>query len=578
MDVQQASLILEELGLEDGVLFSPLSGEEPINDVILPSGPTLFENQIKCFNRIEEILNKLYFWNDDSRTGSGKTVLTIKVGIQRQLQFAVFGPLASLENWNRELNKYGGIIAKDVEGDDIIYSYRKLSASHDTKQPKHGLLTKIIENGKIKEYQPTEYLDQLINEGTCFIFDETQNIVGNSYQAMAARCIVNRILYFYYITGTRSKAGFLSATMVDKFEHLFSFLRCIGAIQDTQLYRTEKGNIIATGFKELYNYGRMIDDRATIQYWKTNPPAYDPDSDEKLREQIWDYYTKVLKHHFTATMEINTTLNEKATQEVKNMYVKFPDVKQKIEYLKSIGNLAQAVKFNNKVEFVNFVPNSKTFGNIMKSLSSIQYAKRNLVLSLAKNILNSKYYRISDGVQVWPKIVLYSSFIAVLEYWNDELFEFDPLLISGQTKQSQRTEIIDLFNRTDNKYRVLICTMQTGGVSINLNDKNGDYPRIGLCLTDYNTRNQKQTAGRFYREGTVGPSTVAFIFGDTQLKTDSPLYNENSIIKAIYRKGKLLKEFHSEQEDIFPCDYPDEYVEYDHIIVPQGLRIEETWN
>jgi hypothetical protein len=549
---------------------SPLEPDQPTEIELLSS-------QIRCYEQSIEILSKLYLLNNTSRTGSGKTVLTLKLAHSLNVPVAVFGPVASLNNWATESAKYGARVAKDAQDEDILMSYRKMSASQTKRDPDHGLLKKKYDSdGKFLEYLPTPHLDQLISEGCMFVFDESQNIVGDSYQAMASRCICNRVKLFYMITGTISKVVYLSATLVDKLDHFFNFLQLIGAMDNEVLYKYKKGSMNVLGFKEFYDFARMVDDNATVQYWNMYPPIYDPENDEQLKLQMWDFYNNVLKFRFTVSMEASENLNQNATQEIKNLYVSFPNVRQKIDYLQKIGSLASLVSYDNKADFINGKP-LKNIGSMMTKLNAIHFSKRYLHVELAKNILAHRYYRLSDDEECWPKIVLYSPFLDVLDFWYAELYDYSPLMITGATKQKDRNDVVRLFNEPSSEYRILISTMQTGGVSINLHDTNGRYPRIGLCSTDYNIRNQKQTAGRFYREGSKGPSTVAFIFGDTELREESQRkFSENSIIRAIYRKGKIMKDFHSEQDDIFPCDYPDEFVKYDYVIIPEGMYVQKN--
>ena len=51
----------------------------------------------------------------------------------------------------------------------------------------------------------------------------------------------------------------------------------------------------------------------------------------------------------------------------------------------------------------------------------------------------------------------------------------------------------------DNKHRVIICTIQSGGVGISLHDLYGGHPRVSLISTGWSAQDLKQSLGRIHR-------------------------------------------------------------------------------
>lgn len=462
----------------------------------------LLPHQQDSYDKILNICQKHKFWIDDSRMGAGKTILTLQISKQLNLPILVCCPLAAIPNWTAESEKYG------IDVIDIM-TYKSLCASGHDHQPHHGLLIKSVSG-----YQPTDKLIQLIQSGMLIIWDEAQHLTGNSIQSQAVRCVMNT-LYKY----DNSKSAILSATLIDKPEQLLQMLYNI-SILDGAKYNS----MVA---QEFLTFALRICPDVVQLYMLAH------DLNEGITF-VWDLYL-LIKDHITSTMTASSGLLSQAECQYYNLY--YPTT------------LTEYINTDRK--------------DIFAVLKAIQMGKLDIIYKLTCNILNHCYHY--QDIKVWPKIVIYVSYLDLMTELMNKLSEFNPLCLHGQLDNKTRTEYIRLFNQNNCKYRILISTPQCGGVSVNLHSKNIKYPRIGISIPDYNTKNQMQSSGRFFREGACGSSIVCCLYN-----TDHDM-TEQHLIEKIRSKSNTMSQFHSDQPTTFLNDYININVDENYIITGAGL-------
>jgi SNF2 family DNA or RNA helicase len=98
------------------------------------------------------------------------------------------------------------------------------------------------------------------------------------------------------------------------------------------------------------------------------------------------------------------------------------------------------------------------------------------------------------------KVVIFSSFKESVKYIADELAEFNPLLCTGDTKDSIISDNVDKFQSED-KYKVLVATYQKMGTGITLNA--ASY--MIWIDTPFTASQFNQGCDRIYRIGTKKP-------------------------------------------------------------------------
>lgn len=83
-------------------------------------------------------------------------------------------------------------------------------------------------------------------------------------------------------------------------------------------------------------------------------------------------------------------------------------------------------------------------------------------------------------------------------------------LIFGEQDPVERQEAIERFQ--SNESRVIISTIQAGGVGVSLHDLQGSHPRASLICPSFSAVDMKQAFGRIYRNGAKTPCIQRVIF------------------------------------------------------------------
>jgi superfamily II DNA or RNA helicase len=117
-----------------------------------------------------------------------------------------------------------------------------------------------------------------------------------------------------------------------------------------------------------------------------------------------------------------------------------------------------------------------------------------------------KYYEMDKSV------VVFINFLETLDIISDKLnkLKIKHSIVKGGQTENDRMKNIDLFQY--NKNKVILCTIQTGGESINLHDKNGTNPRVSIISPSFSSLELCQTLGRIYRSDTKSKCLQKIIF------------------------------------------------------------------
>jgi len=114
------------------------------------------------------------------------------------------------------------------------------------------------------------------------------------------------------------------------------------------------------------------------------------------------------------------------------------------------------------------------------------------------------------------------------------LAQFGPVDITGDTSKEDRKNIIAKFQEPNLKSRLLLLTIGEAGIEID--DTDGNFPRIGIGMPGFGMCKMLQIPGRINRENTKSNSLFFWIY------SKSEDYCEHSVINSITRKSKILSD------------------------------------
>jgi len=534
----------------------------------------LFPDQVPHYNKIRNILDVNSYYIDNSATGSGKTFVTIKIALDLGLPVIVLTPSHTSSElvWLPVLTKNGVNVYDDVNDKPIVIPYTQL-ISKGHSQPKNGLLTKFevtkIETKAGKEkvttevvFEPSQYLIDIIDTGCLVIFDEVHKAKNKGTMTNKAVTQIVKLVTDRFKMGGRSRVAFLSATMVSKMDHIATFLSTSGIVDEDRLseYVRSESRYIYPGVYELVEEGERLNPDESENYIRIYG---DIDNNQYKQKETIDYaalyFMDVLMPVVSSTMSLPDEFYENAEQNIHNLFLPLDDTNKvhigstyvsaensqtgeaflyerygsdKILYdeaLNELENVIASYERDRREKFALTIP-----------LQKLQLAKVNSVVKEVDIMFQSKYYD-ENGVEVYPKVVIYSKFNNTIRELERRLYKYNPRVITGALKETQRIPIFREFQAPNNNIRLLIINTKITSESISLNDTTGRFPRIAFIMSDFELTNQIQIFGRFFRRGSVGGSSCYIVYGN------SDHGREDRIIGSIGRSISVVKEFNKEQ-------------------------------
>jgi superfamily II DNA or RNA helicase len=204
---------------------------------------------------------------------------------------------------------------------------------------------------------------------------------------------------------------------------------------------------------------------------------------------------------------------------------------------KGVVALRSATSFNEATGEVHFENENRmnAIHGITRALQMIETAKISIFVREAKELLemNPNY-----------KVVICLNYVDTIKDVQRDLSEYDPLVLYGATNETQRGRVISQFQQENTRYRVLIGNIECLSTGIDLDDKNGAYPRFALVSPNYRIITLEQLTYRFLRMDTKSDTDLHFVFGRVLLRNGDTArdYEELPIINALAKKSNVMRD------------------------------------
>lgn len=568
---------------------------EDSNIIINPFGGRnirLQEHQIEHFNRLVYISSRTLVSIDCSPMGSGKNILLIALAMKLRKPILAICPSSALSTWKKTLSKYqiptyagpkDNIILNpeqytteqlltmkmlvrlpmypkklrgtpteaekqeyekqmksynDCDIKHIVLTYGKLRSKNNS-QPTHGLLHSVngVYDNMGTGFIPTERLNQLFQVGIIIAFDEMHHIKNQNMQSNACRTLTITCLKK---DQNLSRLAFLSGTPFDKQDHAFNVCEIIGFIRRKPLCNNYNGNLRYVGAEDLYKICLLLNREVTNKYYQP-PSAVRKQQD--VKDMCYRLFINVVKPSIISRMP---PPNIEAKLDIANGFYNSEsgtDLHNAVVKLSEITNFSEDM---NRCEVSN-----RNETALKKQLETIEILKVPILIKLARQRLTENKFN---------KVIIYVTFRQSTNALVNALMEFTPMVVNGEvTKQGVRENLYNLFQNSP-EHRLLIIALGTGSESINLNDKDGRFPRYMYIVPSHELLKMLQAMYRIYRVGTKSDATIRFIYG----KYGSI---EHSILSSIIKKKEVLKDVIG--ETICLDNYPNEYENENGDMVPR---------
>ena len=490
----------------------------------------LLPHQTEHVQKIQSIFDdkKERLYIDTSVMGSGKTYIALYLAQRYNLRLFIICPKGLINTWTLASKEYG----VPIECIDTFAQFRSTKCKWISQKKDTVLLSNNKSVDKII-YSHTPAFEEIVKKGLLFVIDEFHNLKNVTAQTLACSALARYISNLS--SPNETKMAFLSATPFDKMENVVNMFRVTGVMNDIELFEP---NYFGRGF-EMRGLQDIIDKCRTIDSTLADKASFACDKKTAVFA-TYILYTRVFQKRFVYAMPIP---EKKASLECKNVFCNLPSIEAEEQLTLAITNLAEACKYSSKKDNGSIGVVEKTdvtaLGGALKKLEALK------VTHIVKQKVKEELERTSNG-----KVVVFVNFY-------DPAFElirafqtYKPLFLNGSMTVQERANVVHLFQQPNTKHRLFIANMQVGGVGIDLDDRDGRFPRSMFILPTFHILNMHQATGRICRSSTKSDGTVKMIY--TKL-------GELRILNALAKKTVVLNTVAQTSNKVkFPGDYDNE--------------------
>jgi hypothetical protein len=471
--------------------------------------------------------------------GTGKTYTSSFIG-KNYKNVIVVCPVSIKSKWEYMKSYYNINIT-------ICISYCSLRSNTNSN-------TLFINNEyKSDIFNVSDLYKQYINDpdGTLLIFDEIQNIKNINLQFKACKTLINEIVDIGFNIKNKSRCLLLSGSPIDKKEQIINIYKLINVMTNNELciYIPSLNKTEWKGFKQIIEFIKKLDSNysSSLPLKTTNSSN---NSASELLELSYNYFIGYVKNVLVSSM---TPIINGISLIKRNGFYNVEDNESKIAIKKAVDNLFNVCDYNIITKTINIKKNISVISNIQRSLIAIENAKLSTLARITKEKLNS-----SSSEENW-KVVICLNYIDNIKSLENELKEFKPLVIYGNVSKDKREEYRLLFQEPNNNYRILISNLACSSAGLDLDDKDGNFPRFCLINPNYSTIDLYQIGHRFHRADTKSNSIIHFVY--------TKVACEIHVLNSLAKKSEIMKEIVKEQSEHgieFPCDF-NYFIESDNL-------------
>lgn len=523
---------------------------------------TLLPAQVPHAIRLKAILGMYPLALDLSMLGAGKTFTASHLALDKELGFTrvvVIAPVSVLPKWDDIRTTYGVPITESM-------SYSSLR-SMKCKQPKHGLLVRrdytvdmnlqgtVVAVDKV-DFACTALFRRYVLEGVLLVVDEIQSIKNVSTQFLACKTMIRAIVEAHAEGGVDvgdrplSRVLLLSGSPIDRQEQVLALFRTMHVMKCDELAAYNIGRRVLEwrGLADIEAHCRTLDsdmvDLLRLKHsYKRGAGRLVEVRADALEVYCYDLFQRVFKPARASVMpvpEFSTRVHKM------NAFFEVVDPQERAVLKLGVEALSRACSFNTAT---GEVAHQSGGGNtalaslqrITRALLQIETGKIGTFVQVAKSILDRYPH---------AKVVICVNYIATLRDLSVALSGYSPLMLDGSTSVLKRAAILRQFQTPTIAHRLLLGNVSVMSTGIDLDDKDGRFPRTALVNPSYNTIALYQLGHRFLRADTKSDAGVLFVFGKHA--------TEMRVLQALARKANIMKETTQEQSSagvVFPGDH-----------------------
>ena len=488
-------------------------------------------------------------------TGGGKTIIMAEFMRHKNIKHAIVicNGTTHIDHWNKHKIMYNLPIT-------MIISYDTLRGNSTIITPDgkemchHGLLYKIG-----NEYEPTPAFMSYIEEGDfMLILDESHLIKNDCGKTSAVKALSRYITIrnFSIKPPPRQKSWsfYLSMTPFDDPFHVINYVSTCGIVRSNSLFC--KTTDRPTGILELYEYCKLFNNDKTEMIWGTSDVK-----SKSVNDVAYRLVTEVFLR-LTSSFVKNCHKSYLSKQSIYYAYFDIDPIGVKL-MKKAIEMIKQPVKANcleTSFEQMSLETDeylSNVFNQITNNNLPLWKDRRGVVHGMESTQTIKTYYIYLGFIDYIFRSIPNVKIVVFLDYKESinlimrYLYMYNPVKITGdaECKGEIRNKIVSKFNEPNLDSRLLLIINQIGSDGIELDDRDGRFPRVGLNFSDFYHSRLFQCPGRIFRKFTK--SNSLFFLG----MVNSPECDEESVNRSTSNKSKVMEETLKNNEIISPINF-----------------------
>lgn len=151
----------------------------------------------------------------------------------------------------------------------------------------------------------------------------------------------------------------------------------------------------------------------------------------------------------------------------------------------------------------------------LAALEALEAEAPNSAVLLLRARQKSEFLKIPAIVEMAEDLLEEGKSVAIFVCFRDTLDRLaedfpQAALIYGEQDADEREQAIAAFQ--SNAKRLIVATIQAGGVGVSLHDLQGGHPRVSLICPTYSAVDLKQALGRIHRNGAKTPCLQRILF------------------------------------------------------------------
>lgn len=485
--------------------------EEPTMEPI-----QLYAYQEEHVERITKIFQQFHFALDMSPLGTGKTYAAAKVfqmghaaGDFRHL--VTISPPSVKTKWLQVNKEYhmkmdANLMYGEITGKRLCSPKCNLLTRNDytVEVPQENGTTRNIDK---YNYTVTDIFERWVQEGLLLVIDEFQNIKNECAQTEACETMIREI----YKRNTKSRVLMLSGSPIDKEEQAVRLYKTLGIMRHPKIVSGYQFAGINEIVKYLHAKCRTREAQPGnlfIQQTLTRYVRYEGGNYLQLAWSCTRYayqlFLEVLKPRVSSIMAVPaSTTTSTGVEIVKyNGFFKLNEEKNRENMERAILELQKLEELQETMRLNQANAGAALMQQMVMALSVIETAKVDTFVRLARRYLETN----RQG-----KVVLAVNYSSTIADLKTQLSEYEPLVLDGSKTIVQRVKILEKFQASNSERRLLLGNVRVLSVGIDLDDKEGGYPRECYISPNSSTMEMYQLRHRFKRGMETRSSTKVYM-------------------------------------------------------------------